>query len=458
MLIRLVLTNFLSFGPETEFNTLTGSPRRKKEHIYNFGELELLKTAAIYGANGAGKSNLAKGASLLRQIVVEGQWDKVRDIQPFRLDKKLESLPSSLEAEFIIGEQSYCYGLSIQQGKIIEEWLYRTHFGKKDEIVFNRTTSPKGITKIEVHSEFYKTEQDRLRIKLYEEELLKEDQPLITMMANAKQVFRDVRLAYQWFSHYLIIIFPKSKPQFLIGRMLGQLGFEAFANELIASLKTGIHHLELKTYDIDEFFGKDDEEQARKIKTEILKNSNGKRAIQLRAAKVGEEILAMLEGGKVVIKRLIAKHKNEEGQYFDFVLDEESDGTLRLLDLAPALFQSINSPSTVIIDEIDQSVHPFLLKELIKKFVADEQTKGQFIFTTHESNLLDQKVFRQDEIWFAEKNNNGATTLYPLSDFNIRFDLDIQKGYLNGRFGAIPFLGNLEDLNWDIYAKEEQGI
>ena len=84
--------------------------------------------------------------------------------------------------------------------------------------------------------------------------------------------------------------------------------------------------------------------------------------------------------------------------------------------------------------------------------MANPATKGQLIFTTHESNLLDQSIFRRDEIWFVEKHQ-GATKLYPLSDFTIRLDLDIRKGYLNGRFGAIPFLGNLADLNWEQYAE-----
>lgn len=100
------------------------------------------------------------------------------------------------------------------------------------------------------------------------------------------------------------------------------------------------------------------------------------------------------------------------------------------------------------IDEIDQSLHPVLLYSLVSKIMDDETTKGQFIFTTHEANLLDLKIFRQDEIWFAEKDKKtSANQLYSLSEFKPRNDLDIRKGYLNGRFGAIPFLAHLEDLN-----------
>jgi hypothetical protein len=106
-----------------------------------------------------------------------------------------------------------------------------------------------------------------------------------------------------------------------------------------------------------------------------------------------------------------------------------------------------NKPAVFFIDEMDRSLHPSMTKELIRYFLS-QATKGQLIFTTHESNLLDLEIFRQDEIWLTEKDASGATKIYPLSDFKPRYDLDIRKGYLAGRFGAIPFLGNLKDLNW----------
>ena len=168
--------------------------------------------------------------------------------------------------------------------------------------------------------------------------------------------------------------------------------------------------------------------------------------------------VALKEGEKIVVKRLIAVHEDHAGQVFSFEIKEESDGTQRVLDFAPALFDVIYEAKTLIIDEINQSIHPYLLKELVAKFVNDANTKGQLIFTTHESNLLDQEIFRQDEVWFAEKKPSGETAFYPLSDYDIRYDLDIRKGYLNGRFGAIPFLGNLKDLKWEQYAEAEPVI
>ena len=129
----------------------------------------------------------------------------------------------------------------------------------------------------------------------------------------------------------------------------------------------------------------------------------------------------------------------------EFNLAEQSDGSKRILDLIPIINWLVAEDITIFIDEIDRSLHPKMAIEFIK-FVMFQKTKGQLIFTTHESHLLDLEIFRQDEIWFTEKNKEGSTKMYPLSDFKPRYDLDIQKGYFAGRFGAIPFLGNLNEL------------
>ncbi len=170
--------------------------------------------------------------------------------------------------------------------------------------------------------------------------------------------------------------------------------------------------------------------------------------------KRGDEIVILKEEGEIVVKQLQLEHlgKNDISAQFD--LDEESDGTIRLLDFIPAFRDITKKQKVYIIDEIERSIHPLLIKELVSKFSKDDQTNGQLIFTTHESNLLDQDIFRQDEIWFAEKDGTGSTDLYSLSDFKEHKTIDIRKGYLNGRYGSIPFLANLKDLNWHAHAAE----
>ena len=164
----------------------------------------------------------------------------------------------------------------------------------------------------------------------------------------------------------------------------------------------------------------------------------------------GDELVLVKENDTIWAKTLKVEHSSGNLSAF-FNLEEESDGTVRLLDFVPAFKNLIYSEKVYIVDEIERSIHPLLIKELIKKFSLDKKTRGQLIFTTHESNLLDQEIFRQDEIWFVEKDLNGSTDLYSLSDFKEHKTIDIRKGYLSGRYGSIPFLGNLEDLKWHKY-------
>jgi AAA15 family ATPase/GTPase len=161
----------------------------------------------------------------------------------------------------------------------------------------------------------------------------------------------------------------------------------------------------------------------------------------------GKEILVDHQGGRVYHISVQATHEQEPGKEVQLELTEESDGTRRLLNLIPALHPTAFTGVVHVIDEIDRSLHPILVREFLEFFL--KSSKGDFrqvIVTTHESNLLDQDLLRRDEIWFAEKDSTGATRLYSLLDFKVRNDLEIRKHYLQGRFGAIPFLGNLESL------------
>lgn len=446
MLIRFVVSNFLSFKEETEFNMLTGSVRQKKEHIYQADGVELLKTAAIYGPNGAGKSNLIKAITLVKNLVTKGEISGF-EIEPFRMYNKLDK-PSQFEVEFTYQEQTYAYGLSLLDDAIVEEWFYKIR-NEKDIIIFERTEQD-DQTRIKLNDKFLQNEEDRIRIKLYEDELLTKSKLLITMLASAKKRFADIELAFQWIVEHLIIIDTHSKAVGLAVSYHFQKPFKNFVDNLLNEISTGIAKLKLETISLKSYLGEDDKELANRVKRE-LKNDKIHCFI-LPEDHSNHVAFAVYENRKIVVKRLITLHRNMNNEYIEFDINEESDGTQRLLDYIAMFFDIINHNKVLLIDEIDQSIHTALLKKLVAKFVNDPNTKGQLIFTTHDSNLLDQNIFRRDEIWFAEKQADGSTAMYPLSDFKIRYDLDIEKGYLNGRFGAIPFLGNLDDLNWTEYA------
>lgn len=239
----------------------------------------------------------------------------------------------------------------------------------------------------------------------------------------------------------------------LVPNFLFEKRFHAFSNQVLCGFDTGITRIDTKTLSVEQFFGEDDKAKAQSV---IDRLNSGHAMINLRSAT--EDVVAILENGKPVIKKLFTQHKGENGKQIEFELREESEGTQRLLDFIPALYAMLFEGAVVLIDEIDKSIHPYLLKSLIGKVMQERRAKGQLIFNTHESNLLDLDIFRQDEIWFAEKDKTGATHLYSLSEFKPRYDFDVRKGYLNGRYGAIPFLANLEDLKWEQYAEEEQGV
>ncbi|QHS59777.1 AAA family ATPase [Chitinophaga agri] len=446
MLIRFTVENFLSFNEETEFNMLAGDIRRHPDHVVKLPNIELLKSAVIYGANGAGKSNLFRALSLFREMVLGGNIDIITHDHYFRHEQNKEQL-TTFEVEFIIGKKGYAYGLSYNAGVVKEEWLYLLHYGKKeDELIFERTVNNKGKQTLKLSPKYTKSSKEKLRVEFYQEDVLKNSNLFIHLTKDKK--FKEITVAFEWITEAMLIIFPGSKNFNFINTFLKNKDFKTFINETIFSFETGINTLDVQSIPLNVYFGEDNIPE----REQVLKDIQSGEILPVGSTC---NAIALMENDIPVVKKIISCHVNERGEEAVFELWEESDGTRRLIDFIPLIYFLVTLPVTVIIDEIDQSIHPSLLKDFITKVQQIPNKKGQLIITTHESNLLDLDLFRQDEIWFAEKNKNGESHFYPLSDFNVRPDLDIRKGYLSGRFGAIPFLGNLKDLNWDKYAEKE---
>ncbi|UKJ06130.1 AAA family ATPase [Solitalea lacus] len=443
MLIRFIVENFLSFKEETEFNMLTGDVRRHPNHVYRFANVDLVKSAVIYGANGAGKSNLILAINFLSEIVREGSIDTF-DNFAFKLSEDIK--PSTLELEFLIDGTGYSYGMTFHNNIIQEEWLYLLNFGKKDdELVFERAVDDQKRTKLTVAPKYLKTQKDRLLMQLYEEDLLEPEVPFISLVKDKK--FKEINNAYKWIEKGLVVILPGMQYAGLTYSFINDDDFKLFTNKLICKFDTGIKELDIQNLDFDTYFGEDNKAEKERVLKLI-------RSGQIERVGDNKNAIAIIEEGKPVIKKVVSYHMAPSGRKVVFELFDESDGTLRLIDFIPVLYMLEKFPVTVMIDEMDQSIHPSLLKEFIGQIQENNNKVGQLIITTHESNLLDLDLFRQDEIWFAEKNKEGATHLYPLSEYNVRPDLDIRKGYLSGRFGAIPFLGDLKKLRFKDYGEE----
>lgn len=451
MLIRFIVKNLFSFKDFTEFNLLPGRSTRMSHHLYDASGVSLLKLNALYGANGAGKSNLVKALVLLENFVTQGNLPIEFLTETFRLNTGSRKEDVYLGIEFVKDDTPYYYGIAINQGIIVEEELLISGLGKREDIsLFLRKDSASSPQlSLSFHEDVSKDPEAALFPSFLKNEVLERNKPVLFFMRNRQNaVFEPYKKAFDWFAKDLVTIVPSSKPGGLALSLEQDEHFYEFASEIMRAFNTGILAIRVETIPIEDFFGEDDKEQAERITSELKSAPDRIHAIR----NPFEEILFVWKDGKAYAKRLYFLHKEDAGAQ-RFTASQESDGTRRLLDYLPALYSVVHFPIVYVIDEIERSIHPLLVKELVRKFSHDQATKGQLIFTTHESNLLDQDVFRPDEIWFAEKKSDGSTELYALSEFKEHHTIDIRKGYLNGRYGAIPFLGNLKDLKWEKYAE-----
>lgn len=455
MLIRFAVSNLFSFKEETEFNLLPSKVKRLSHHKYNKSGIEILKLSALYGANGSGKSNLIRSISLLKMMILKGAIPNSLISQKFKLSESSLTEPIELAIEFFANNTIYYYSISINDGIVVDEYFSSNDEDQEDQMIFHRKhENEKTVTSF--FKEFEAVSENLTLKKIIETDLIKPNQPLFSLLNTiSNNAFIDIKLAYNWFENGLTIIYPETKATGLVLEIESKEGFKEFANELMCSFNTGITNLKVDVKSIEEFFGRDNQKEVDEIKAE-LKSNPDKKIDVMTNAKATEEVVIVNEDGKVLAKRLLFEHKGEKDKNVEFRFDEESDGTRRLLEYLPAMNSVIKDSPTFIIDEIERSIHPLIIKELVSKFSKDESTKGQLIFSTHESNLLDQDIFRTDEIWFTEKSILGSTKLYSLSDFKEHNTIDIRKGYLNGRYGAIPFLGNLQDLNWHNFQDEKE--
>jgi AAA15 family ATPase/GTPase len=455
MLIRFAIKNLFSFKEETEFNLLPSKAKRLSHHKYSKCGIEILKLSALYGANGSGKSNLFRSISLLKMMVLKGSIPNSLTSQKFKLSESSQTEPVELAIEFFANNAIYYYAIAINDGIVVDEYFSSNNAQQEDEMIFHRKYE-KGKTSVTFFNEFEVDKENLTLKKIIETDLLKPNQPLFSLLNTiSNTAFIDIKVAHSWFEQGLIIIYPETKATGLVLEIESKEGFKEFANELMCSFNTGITNLKVDVKSVEEFFGKDNQKEVDEIKAE-LKNNPEKKIGLMTNAKTSEEVVVVNDDGKILAKRLLFEHKGDKNQNVEFRFDEESDGTKRLLEYLPAFSSVIQDSPTFIIDEIERSIHPLIIKEIVSKFSKDESTNGQLIFSTHESNLLDQEIFRTDEIWFTEKSLLGSTKLYSLSDFKEHSTIDIRKGYLNGRYGAIPFLGNLQDLNWHKFQDEKE--
>ena len=442
MLIRFQVKNLYSFEEETEFNLLTNDSEHLPHHKKHCNGVDFLRLSAIYGANASGKSNFVRAIGLLQNIVKKGKIiDEVSDYK-FKLSGEALTKPISLAIELLSNSKMYYYTLTFDQKKILNETLVETFKGKEDRIVFERSLTNERQEIPFIESEV-KNEKERMFLELLSDKLLSKDELLLTFLTQKyPNEYADIDNVFEWFSDVLIVLNSNFKIRGIAHKFDTDDSTTMFANAFIPTLGTGIQKIDIQKREI---VGQGNEmnylkDNIKNDQEQLFTNTN---------PDTGEEItFVMEENDKIFAKRIFTEHLDKEGHKVFFPFGWESDGTKRLLEYTPLINGVINAEVVFVVDEIERSIHPMMIKELIRKISSDTSAQGQLIFTTHESCLLDQEILRTDEIWFTQKDKGGATHMYSLSDFNISNTANIEDGYLNGRYGGIPFLSNLKELNW----------
>lgn len=442
MLIRFHVSNYLSFNEEVEFSMIPSKVQQHSDHIVQ-DNIDILKTGVIYGSNASGKSNLIKSMDFAKKLIVDGT--KAKSLIPrnhFKLDTTSKEKISKFEFEFKQDDNFYIYGFEIDTNKVYSEWLYEI---KKttEKMLFERETSDDGKTKIEFGIFRKNATQKKKEFFDFVAQGTRPNQLFLT--ESIERNILDFQEVHDWFSEQLTIIFPDTKYFSLPHRIQKQDNMIKSLEDILEQLGTGICGFKLENVSPEEIQIPD--KVLQDIREELL-NSKKNIVINLMNHYNNSRYVCDLDDDQnIKISKLMFKHKSTTCQ--DEILmepNEESDGTLRLLDLLPLLYNSTSNDKVYVIDELDRSLHPNLSYELIKLFLQNNKSKSQLIVTTHESGLLNLDLLRRDEIWFVEKDKTGASKVYSLEEFTPRYDSDIRKGYLLGRYGAIPILGNVAFL------------
>ncbi|SFD54203.1 hypothetical protein SAMN05518672_102359 [Chitinophaga sp. CF118] len=450
MLIRFSIENFLSFADRTEISMIPGKSRVKSHHIIpaeKSRDIPILKTAIIYGANASGKSNLAKALDFTRKFVLLGTRTENEKIgyRNFRLDKSFVDRPSRIELEIKHQNKNYAYGFEFNNTEILEEWLFEVN-KDADKSIFERK-SELGKSIYDFSGIKFKNKEEKQFLK-FTGDGTRKNQLFITEckvrnVRNNVTDLDDIFNVLDWFQNTLRIIFPNTKHKRGIEFELrdNQNIYEIF-NEFLEYFNTGIKGVDLEEVSIEDIPDLND------FKDVLFDESEAKQVFVSDTYRNITYSISRDANGELKLSKMMTKHavKNSDVDEL-FEVNEESDGTQRILDFIPVIMDLFKGDNVFVIDEIDRSLHPNLTYDMIDLFLSKSKgINSQIIITTHESSLLSQKLIRKDEVWFVVKDQFGASSFYSLEEFKIRFDKEIRKDYLLGRFKAVPVFGSRNHL------------
>lgn len=451
MLVRFSVENFLSFGERQKFSMLPGKGSLKSDHkTTKISGVSVLKTAVLFGANASGKSNLIKAIDFGRRLVLRGtKSEKPLEYQKFRLNKQSINSDSRIEYEIQHKKKNYAYGFIFNNQGIKEEWLYEIGANKELKI-FERNLSKVEIFDLEYFIRKIKNDEEKQFLR-FTAKGTPNNQLFLTEIRTRKvkenvSNIEDLLNVIDWFQNSLKVIFPDDKYNEGLKFELKQdeellTTFEEF----LSYFDTGISGVCLEKIDSENI------DIPKQILDKLKEDLLSKKSENIRASIISSHnttYFLSIKDGDLVIEKFMTKHKIKNSSGVEkFDTSDESDGTNRIMDFIPLLMDLLKGDNVFIIDEMERSLHPNLIYDLLDLFLSKAKNiNSQLILASHESSLLTQKLLRKDEIWFVVKDVHGASRLHSLEEYNVRFDKEIRKDYLLGRFKAIPRIGNRNKL------------
>jgi uncharacterized protein len=419
MLLEFSFSNYRSFKNPACFSMVAAklvSRNRALDQSNTFtlgNSLKLLKSAAIYGANASGKSNLIRAIAFVRQFVLQSSKESLAtepiEVESFKLSTQTEHLPSEFEVIFFTAGQKYRYGFTVDTERVHKEWLYHTPV-RREANLFTRDDN-----KFYVSGVF--SEGKGLQSKTRANALF------LSVVAQFNGPISETIL--RWFQtlHVISGLDDFGYRGFTIKQIESDISKKEIL-EFIKHIDVGISDVQVRKTDIDKV-------QFPKEMPKALKD------LLLQEAAPITHVFSL--HNKYDSEGLVISHEQ-----FD-IENHESEGTKKALFLAGPLLDIINKSMILFIDELDARLHPLITSFIIGIFNSNitNPHNAQLVFATHDTNLLSKECFRRDQIWFTEKDKYGSSNLYSLAEYKIRNDASFEKDYIAGKYGAIPFIGGL---------------
>jgi AAA15 family ATPase/GTPase len=418
MLIRFAVENHKSVRDRAELSLVASGRSDRSTAIFDLpsSDLRVLPVAAVYGANASGKSNVLGALMYMRDAVLEShrEWTPGGGIprSPFLLQEASRRDPSVFEVDVLIEGARHQYGFALDDSRILREWLYAYPHGKR-RVWFERDST--------------QTAEFRFGKSLAGENRTIESltRPNSLFLSTAAQNNHEqLRPLFQWFVErlYFATTSDRDARMLFAASLLEDSSRKDIFLRFLTSADLGIVDCELTHAPVED---------------RVM------RGMDAFFSEMGVEP----DVRKLLMERrqrgVIFRHRSEEtksGVALD--LKDESDGTRTLFALIPSVMDTLSVGGVICIDELAAALHTHLAIQVIRMFQSPETNRrgAQLLFNTHDTNLLGTSVLRRDEVWFTEKDQGGATHLYPLSDYSPRKDENLERGYLQGRYGAVPFI------------------